>query len=351
MKKLVTVLLVGAILFAFAAFGFASEAEAAGANAEATGLMVAMSNSFAGNAWRAQTIKIFDAYAQQLKEKGIISKYYASSAGDDAQNQINEIRNMISQGYDIILVNSASESALRPVLEEATEQGIIVVSFDNKVTGEGLYTVGIDEVAYATRQAEWLVEQLGGKGNIYVIRGLAGSYNDGVRYECWRKVLDQYPDINIIAEGYGGWDAGTTSQLMNDFLAAHPDVQVDGILQQGHGEVSMTDALVQHNIDPGTVAMTGEYTNGFFRVILEYGINAFIEGVPCYLPAAALDVALKLANGEAVEADTLIDPPVIDSADAEKWYQADLPDTFMNGWTDVDNTYNLTLADVVSDQE
>ena len=316
---------------------------------QATGVRVALSNSFPGNAWRSQTIKIFNSYCEQLEAEGVISEYYASSAGDDAQNQINELRNMISQGYDIILVNAADSNTLKPVLEEAAAEGIVVVSYDNRVEGEGLYTIGIDEVKYATQQAEWMCETLNGEGNIYLIRGLEGSYNDNIRYECWTEVLSQYPDIHVIAEGYGGWDAGTTSQLMNDLLAANPDVEVDGIIQQGHGEVAMTEALVQHGIDPGTVAMTGEYTNGFFRVILEYDINAFIEGLPCYLPAAALDIGLSVLNGEEVEANTVIDPPVIDAADAAEYYQPDLPDTFMNGWTDEANTWNLTLEDVIPD--
>ena len=317
--------------------------------AEKTGMKVALSNSFSGNAWRAQTIKIFEKYCSDLKDEGVISEFYASSAGDDAQNQINELRNMISQGYDIILVNAADSNALKPVLEEAADEGITVVSYDNRVEGDNLYTIGIDEEKYATQQAEWMCETLGGKGNIYLIRGLEGSYNDNIRYECWTKVLENYPDIHVIAEGYGGWDAGTTSQLMNDLLAANPDTEVNGIIQQGHGEVAMTEALVQHGIDPGTVAMTGEYTNGFFRGIKEYKINAFIEGLPCYLPAAALDVALAVVNGEDAEKDTIIDPPVIDAADADEWYHPELPDTFMNGWTDDDNTWNLTLEDVIPD--
>lgn len=322
---------------------------AATAKAEDGGLKVALSNSFSGNAWRAQTIKIFEKYCSDLKEEGVISEYYASSAGDDAQNQINELRNMISQGYDIILVNAADSNTLKPVLEEAADEGIIVVSYDNRVEGDNLYTIGIDEEAYATQQAEWMCETLGGKGNIYLIRGLEGSYNDNIRYDCWMNVLKEYPDIHVIAEGYGGWDAGTTSQLMNDLLAANTDVEVNGIIQQGHGEVAMTEALVQHGIDPATVAMTGEYTNGFFRVILEYGIDAYIEGLPCYLPAAALDIAISVANGEEVDQNTVFDPPVINAADAAEWYHEELPDTFMNGWTDDANTWNLELKDVIPD--
>lgn len=52
-----------------------------------------------------------------------------------------------------------------PVVEEATEADIKVVSFDNVVdTDEQVATVGIDETEFGRIGAEWLAEKLDGKG-------------------------------------------------------------------------------------------------------------------------------------------------------------------------------------------
>lgn len=309
-------------------------------------LKVALSNSFLGNSWRIEMIKIFNAYAKQLKAKGVIADYYSSSSADDAQSQINEIRNMISKGYNVILIDAASPTALAPVLDEAADQGVIVVSFDNVVYSDKTYSIAVDATAFATAQVNWLVKQLNGKGNIFLIRGRAGAHDDTVRCEAYFNVLKNYPDIKIIGDGYGGWDFGTTAQLMNDLLAANAGKKLDGILQQGMGEVAIVDALKQHNINPASVALTGEWTNGYFRVMIEDKLNAFCTGVPPYLSAMALDIALQVSKGVKVERHQLVPPPQIPAAEAKNWYQPTQPDEFVSAFTDAKNTWNLTLKDV-----
>ena len=313
---------------------------------DATDLKVAFSNSILTNAWRIQTVKIFETYCEQLKEQGVVSEYYATSSGDDAQAQVNEIRNLIAEEYDIILVNCAS-SALQPVLEEAADQGIVVVCFDNVVQTDTTYSIAVDATASATNQAKWLCEQLGGKGNILLIRGKAGAHDDTVRCAAYEEVLKQYPDIKIVGDGYGEWDFGTTAQLMNDLLAKNEGTQIDGVLQQGMGEAAIVAALEQHGYDPAKVPITGEWTNGYFRVTMEKNLNAFITGVPPYLVAMAMDVALDVVNGKDVERDQLLAPPVIEAKDAEKWYQPSQSDEFMPAYTNEENSWNIQLEDVL----
>ncbi|WP_434309687.1 substrate-binding domain-containing protein [Hominifimenecus sp. rT4P-3] len=313
---------------------------------DAKDLKVALSNSILTNAWRIQMVKIFETYCEQLKEQGVVSEYYATSSGDDAQAQINEIRNLIAEEYDIILVDCAS-SALQPVLEEAADQGIVVVSFDNIVQTDTTYSIAVDATAFATNQAKWLCEQLGGKGNILLVRGKAGAHDDTVRCAAYEEVLKQYPDIKVVGDGYGEWDFGTTAQLMNDLLAKNEGTQIDGVLQQGMGEAAIVAALEQHGYDPAKVPITGEWTNGYFRVTMEKNLNAFITGVPSYLSAMAMDVALDVVNGKDVERDQLLAPPVIEAKDAEKWYQPSQSDEFMPAYTNEENSWNIQLEDVL----
>jgi len=326
-----------------------SETEEVSEPVEQKEIKVALSNSFLGNSWRIEMIKIFEAYAKQLKEKGVIADYYASTSADDAQAQINDVRNMVANGYNVILIDAASPTALAPILEEAAAQGVTVVSFDNVVYSDNTYSIAVDGAEFAKGQAEWLVNELGGKGNIFLIRGRAGAHDDEVRCAAYFEVLDQYPDIKIIGDGYGGWDFGTTAQLMNDLLEANAGTQLDGILMQGMGEVAVVEALLQHEIDPATVPFTGEWTNGYFRVITEYGLNVYVTGVPPYLSAMALDIALDVIDGKDVERNQLLPPPVIAAEDAEKWYIPSQPDEFVSAYTDEANTWNLKLEDVVVD--
>ena len=104
----------------------------------------------------------------------------------------------------------AASSALGPVIEEAAEQGIIVVTFDNIVETDSTYSIAVDGGKFGENQARWLCETLGGKGNILMIRGKAGAHDDTIRCEGYERVLKEYPDIKVVGDGYGEWDFGTT---------------------------------------------------------------------------------------------------------------------------------------------
>ncbi|PWA11825.1 hypothetical protein DCC39_09305 [Pueribacillus theae] len=311
------------------------------------GYKIALSNSFAGNSWRSQMLNVFDAYAQKKKDAGEIDEFYSSSSGNDPQAQINEIRNMISQGYDAIIVDASSPTALVPVLHEAVERGIVVVAFDNTVESDKVYNVNTDQVEFGRIQAEWLMEQLGGKGNILLIKGIEGIPIDEDRDKGHREVLAKYPDVKILAEGFGDYDDATTSVVINNMLSAHKSKGIDGILTQGGGENAIVEALKQHQIDPSTIPFTGEMLNGLFRHMKESNVKAFATNQPPYLSAAALDVALKVLNGENVEKNTIVPLPTADNADLDKWYVPGQPDNFYVTWTDPENTFKLELEDVL----
>lgn len=314
------------------------------------GFRIALSNSYVGNSWRAQSVKIFDAYAQQKKDEGVISEFYSSSAGNDPQTQINEIRNMMSQGYDAIIVNAASPTALAPVLNEASERGIVVVGYDNTVDSDKIYNVNTDQVEYGRIQANWLMDQIGGKGNILLIKGLEGTTVSRDRNQGYQEVLANYPDVNVLQEGYGKWDDAATAVVINNMLSATKGKDVVGILYEGGGENAIVEALKKRDIDPSTIPVTGEMLNGFFRHMKESGVKGIAVGQPPYLSAAAIDVAIKALKGEQVEQMTLIDLPLADFTEVDKWLAPDQPDNFFVDWTDVDNTYNLKIDQIIPDK-
>ena len=99
-KKLLALGLAASLMLTLAACGGSSSSSGAASDtqtsgsgdSEGGGYKIAFSNSYVGNAWRTASVNIFDAYTADLVEQGVLSKAYSSSAGDDVQAQINEIR-------------------------------------------------------------------------------------------------------------------------------------------------------------------------------------------------------------------------------------------------------------------
>lgn len=358
-KKLMALGLAASLMLTLAACGGSSSSSGAASDtqtsgsgdSEGGGYKIAFSNSYVGNAWRTASVNIFDAYTADLVEQGVLSKAYSSSAGDDVQAQINEIRNMMSEGYDAIVCIAASATGLQSVLEEAAERGIVVVCFDANVDSDLVYNVNTDQHEYGRLLAQSLADRMGGKGNILWIKGIEGNQVTLDRTAGMEEVLKNYPDIKVLGEGFGKWDISTTASVMSNLMSAYSSQGIDGILSEGGGGHAIVQSLSENGIDPASIPISeGEMFNAWMKdwVELDLDLDAFSTAQPPYLSAAAVDVALKVLNGEQVDAWTYVDLPTCSSAEEakDKWYQPDQEGGFVCDWTDNNNTWNLSVEDV-----
>src|SRR4029079_6907375 len=97
----------------------AATTEKAKFTAKAAPYTIALSNSYIGNVWRTQMIKMAKAYAELPDIKPSIKQLLVNSSGNGAAAQIAQIENMITAGADAIIINAASPTALDPVVQKA----------------------------------------------------------------------------------------------------------------------------------------------------------------------------------------------------------------------------------------
>src|SRR3989475_7218479 len=90
-----------------------------------TNYIVGVSNTLQGNGWREEMICSIKA---QAKVSGVVSKVVIANRNTDAAGQIADIRNLISSGANIIVINPSDRDALNAVIKQATDKGIVVVA-------------------------------------------------------------------------------------------------------------------------------------------------------------------------------------------------------------------------------
>lgn len=194
---------------------------------------IGISNSFVSSEWRTQMIQNFERTAAELSDDpdlGVDVQLVIESADTDAAGQEQQIQNLINRGVDAIIVNPGDAEALRLPLEDAVAAGIVVVSIDQEIDGEGIVNVVIDQTEWATISMTWLAEMLGGEGDIVLIEGFVGHPANTARMNGVEAVLEANPDINVVGRETGSWDQATGQQVMSDFLASLPEI--DGVWTQ-----------------------------------------------------------------------------------------------------------------------
>lgn len=279
-----------------------------------------------GNGFREE--QVCTAKAEALAS-GEVTELVTIHRNTDAAGQLSDIRDLIAADVDALVFNPNDPDALNPALEEAATAGIPTISVDAYVTHEDTYNLYNNQVEYARLGAEWLFEQLGGEGNVYYMRGLAGSPADSDRHIGFQEALENYPDINVIPSIDGehtGWDPATTTQLINDWIASGQYGDTDGIWTSGM-DSQVVDAVQQAGLD--FVPIVGADLGAFVNQLLDEESYSGLEGAAVTNTAAVggagVNLALKLLNGEdvAVAEDAaqpntvLLDPVLADNVTEE----------------------------------
>lgn len=328
--KMLSLSLAVLLLFSLAACGGGSDPTPTpgGDNpgGETTGYKIGWSTIYLTPSWMQQTKGMLDERAEYWKEKGVVSEYTIANANGDTSMQISQIENMISQGYDAIILIAGSSTALNPVVEKCAEQGVVVVNIDSLVTTDKVTsTINTSATEYGEVCAQWMADKLGGKGKIIMFSGPAGVQVSDERQSGAESILANYPDIEVVTTLNSEYNEAPALEIINPVLDANPDI--DGILALGGAQASASlKAMQEKGIN---VPLTGENYNAFLKNwadLQDEGFTSIALGQPNWLGVLAMDQCIRILNGEDYEKDIIVPIPQITDDNLSEFVPNDMPD-------------------------
>jgi ribose transport system substrate-binding protein len=282
------------------------------ANADDKKYVVGVSNTLIGNGWREEMVCSIKAEALA---SGKVSKVILANRNGGPSEQIADIRNLISAGANIVIINPSDRKALDPVIKQATDRGIVVVTVDQAVDAPTAHVVTNDQKAYGKLGAEALFKKLDGKGNVVELRGIDGVPADADRHDGFTEALNNSPDIKVVASLFTGWSADKAAQQMKELLASGK--QIDGVWTSGTDK-NVIDAYKAANLK--YVPVVGADNNGFMGQEIEMK-DAGVVGInvtnPPAVGGAGLSVALDILAGKSHPQVIHLVPEVYDSSTPE----------------------------------
>jgi ribose transport system substrate-binding protein len=281
------------------------------AQSEAMSYRIGYSNGGGvGNGFREE--QVCTAKAEALAS-GMVSELITIHRDTDAAGQLQDIRDLIAADVDAIVFNPNSPDALNPALEEAAAAGIPTISVDAFVTNPDTYNLYNNQKEYAKLGAAWLFEQLGGNGNVWYTRGIAGNSADSDRDVGFKEALADYPGITIVPSADGvftDWNPATATQLANDFVAGGQYDDIQGIWTSGM-DSQVVDVIKAAGKD--FVPIVGADLGAFVGQLLNPTDFPGLEGAAVTNTAAVggagIGLALKILSGESVETDPSASQP------------------------------------------
>jgi len=252
-------------------------------NAAEKKFRIALSNSYIGNEWRKQMAEAYDRAAKEMQQRGLIGSFSSVHGSDNSvPAQIAAVSDMILKKNDGILMVCSSGSQVAGVIEQASDAGIKVVSFDAYASSDRSWNIGFDFASWGKNNADFMEKHLGGagkaKGNLLVVRLALGATAGNLIYDEYKKMVDRNPGLKIVGEVEGQATRSVAQRNVAQILPGLP--KIDGVLGAGGNdsfgivEGFLASGYTMETMPPICTGADGDYIQWWREARDKYGYSA-----------------------------------------------------------------------------
>ena len=231
-------------------------------------------------------------------------EFSVSDGQQDVVMQQDQVKAMIENALDAIVICPADTSAMEPVTNAAKEAGVPLVyvnsnPYSNVQMPEGIYYVGSDETVAGRLQMEKAGELLGGQGNICILIGDPGYEASRQRTDGVKEIIaEKYPDIKVLAEETGEWQREKAVSITENWLTAYDTDLNCVIANNDEMALGAIQALTAAGRDDVIVIGIDAIPDAV-KAIEAGSMNASVFQDAVGQAGGAMQIALDLVNGKA----------------------------------------------------
>jgi ribose transport system substrate-binding protein len=219
---------------------------------------IGYASSYAGNTWRADVMKrLQETIIPKWKKLGLLKDVIITQSNLSDPTQIQQMRQLVDQGVDAIIVCCSNPTALNQTVEYAHERGVAVFSAVGYLTSPYAVNTSANFVVGGNMLGEWMAKQIGGKGNLLIVEGIPGASASDSQNVGVLKALKKYPDVKVAGTVAGKWTDQVAQAEVQRWLATNPG-QLDGIIVQSASELGALRALKQSGRRIAPITIGGE---------------------------------------------------------------------------------------------
>ncbi|KEZ89731.1 LacI family transcriptional regulator [Lacrimispora celerecrescens] len=266
-----------------------------------------------GLAMNTQTNPFFvdvkDGVQKAADELGV--ELYITDAQDDPAIQMKDVENLITKKPDCIIIDTCDSDAIVSSIEACNEAGIPVLTMDREASGgEVVSHIGYDAIKSGKLAGEYLVDTLGGKGNIVEIQGIMGTNVAQSRSKGFNEAISQHPDMKIVACQVADFDRAKGMSVMENILQAND--HIDGLYAANDEMLLGALEAIEAAGRLDEITMIGcDAIDDTIEAIKAGKVNATIAEPPFFLGKAIMTAAYNHLQGKDVDKYVILDNELV----------------------------------------
>lgn len=276
-------------------------------------IVIGFSQGTMNHPWRVAMVEGNKKFAEEnYKDVELI----VTDGQNDSAKQVSDVESLIARGIKVLMISPLTSDALTPVVQQALDAGIKVVTLDRKVDVPVTVHVGALNKPIGVQAGKYLATLLGGKGNVIEIQGTAGASATNDRHDGF-------------AEGIAGTELKVVATQNADYLRENAVKFMEDQLQRfAPGEIQ---AVYAHNDEMALGAIQALEAAGRLDEVKVIGVDgeeAAYEAIKAgkmaatftypYVAPEGIQVAYDVATGKAVEAEIVLPGKQVDPSNIDE---------------------------------
>ncbi len=170
--------------------------------------------------------------------------------------QVGILEDQITRHVSALAVAPAGVAEILPVLDKAKAAGIPVIIVDTDVNWPSkLSYVGADNQRAGRLAADYIIQLLGGKGKVAVIRGILGVATHEDRLAGFRDGIAKAPGIECVTVQPANSERALGMSIMENMITSYPDLRAV-FATNDQMALGAVEAVAAHRLT-GKVAVVG----------------------------------------------------------------------------------------------
>jgi len=271
------------------------------------------------NYWAYETEKRLEAVYPNLD-------FIVVTAGSAAE-QINDLEDLLAiHQIDALVILPFESDPLTEPVRFVKSQGVFVTVVDRGLSQPGIEDVYVagNNAAMGRVSAEYIVQRLGGRGKIVILRGIP-TVIDNERFDAFMEVIKD-TDIEVLAWQYAYWNRDDGFEVMQDFLTRFP--QIDAVWAQDDDiAIGVIEAVRQAGRQNEFFIVPGAGMKEIVQRVMngDQLVPVTVSYPPSMIATAMEITALRYVSKAPILGRYILDSPLITRQNAAEYYFPDSP--------------------------
>jgi ribose transport system substrate-binding protein len=219
---------------------------------------------------------------------------------NDPAKEVSNMEDMTSKGADIVLLNPVDSDAAIAAIQVANNLNTPVITLDRVANaGEVVSHIASDNVEGGKMAGKYIVEQLGGEGNIVELEGIAGSsaardrgagFNEGIKGS----------NLKVVAKQTADFDRTKGLTVMENILQGNKDIKAV-FAHNDEMALGAQKALEDAGMN-GIIVVGFDATDDAVKAVKAGKMAATVAQQPDLIGSLGVETAIKVLNNENVDA-------------------------------------------------